>query len=329
METLSRFRSRSGALDRALLSTLLLGLAALLAPSALAAQAADAPADRPAVLEGTIVSAGSAAGDRAEAAEGAPIPGAEVWILGTAVGTLTDEEGRFRLTGLPPGRYRLLVGARDHQEAVTSVEVAAGETGTVRVSLEGHDAELERRADALVVERSVGRRSRAAFQGFRDRMQSGMGQYVTQEEIDAAETGTLSEVIRRYTNADVQPCSKGGGGAGGSCYWVVTGTEMRLGGVGGVSASAPGDPGGLVGSLRAGGQSGGSAGKACVADVFLDGTPMNQEMLPNGIDAVLASQLAGVEIYRRGALAPPQFRTVGGCGVVLLWTRRAGGGGSG
>ncbi len=329
METLSRFHSRSRQLRRAvaLPAVLLVGLAPF-APSGLEAQAdtdAAAPAGQTAVLEGTVLSSGT----RPEAAEGAPLPGAEVWILGTAVGTLTDDEGRFRLTGLPAGRYRLLVGARDHREALTSVAVAAGETGTVRVSLETHDAELERRADALVVERSSGRRSRAAFRGFRERMQGGMGQYVTQEEIDAAETSALSEVIRRYTNADVQPCSKGGGGAGGSCYWVVTGTEMRLGGVGGVSASAPGDPGGLVGSLRAGGQPGGSAGKVCVADVFLDGTPMNQEMQPNGIDAVGASQLAGIEIYRRGALAPPQFRTVGGCGVVLLWTRRAGGGGSG
>lgn len=319
METLSPFPAPFRRLRRVSLALLLAAACALMVPAGLEAQAAADRAEAPAVVEGTVV---SAAGE----ADGTPIAGAEVWILGTAVGTLTDEEGRFRLTGLPPGRYRLLVGAREHREAVATVEVGAGATSTVRVGLQTHDAELERRAGALVVERSSSGRGRAAYQGFRERMQSGMGQYVTREEIDAANTQNVSEVMRRYTNADVQPCSKGGG-AGGSCYWVVTGTEMRLGGIGGVSASEPSAPGGVVGNLRAGGQPGGSAGKACLADVFLDGTPMNQELQPNGIDAVLASQLAGIEIYRRGALAPPQFRTVGGCGVVLLWTRRTAGAG--
>lgn len=331
METLLRFRPRSRRRWRAARLVFLFGCCALFASAELEAQAeaegAEAAdrAGQTAVLEGTILSSGAASGE----ADDAPLAGAEVWILGTGVGTLTDAEGRFRLTGLPPGRYRLLVGAREHQEAVATVDVAAGETGDVRLSLATHDAELERRAAALVVEGTGSKRRRAAYQGFRERMKSGMGQYVSREEIDAANTQNLSEVIRQFTNADVRPCSKGGAGAGGSCYWVVTGTELRQGGVGGITASQPGGGGGLVSVLRAGGSPDGSAGKACVADVFLDGVRMNQEMQPNGIDAVVASQIEGIEFYRRGALAPPQFRTVGGCGVVLLWGRRSGGGGSG
>lgn len=281
------------------------------------------------MLEGTVLSSADAVAASAGGAPGTPLPGAEVWILGTGIGTLADDEGRFRLAGLPPGRYRLLVGARDHREVVETVDVAAGETVRVRVALETLDAELERRARALGnAQESTGRR--AGRSGFRERMASGLGDYVTRIEIDAAETQRLSEVIRTYTSADVLPCSKGTG-TDADCYWVASGMRFRMGGAGGGAGLPPeagGGSSGLAASLRSQGSSHGSAGKPCVADVYLDGVAMNQEAHPNGIDLVPASELEGIEIYRRGALAPSRFRSMGGCGVVLLWSRRAGGGAS-
>lgn len=332
METRSGHRTPWRPPPHACRRALVVGLWALFLPVGLEAQA---EADRsggppaaaaPAALEGTVLSAAGAVGEAADA----PVAGAEVWILGTGVGTLTDGEGRFRLAGLPPGRYRLLVGAEGHREAVADVDVAAGETGTLRVALESADAELERRAAALRADAGT-TRGRSGARGFRERMEGGLGQYVTKAEIDAADVQRLSEVIRRYTNVEVRPCSEGGGGSGGSCYWVVTGTRLlTAGGVGGSAAGIPGDGGGtMVSFLRSKGSEHGAAGKPCLASVYLDGAPMDQEMHPNGIDAVSPSQLEAVEVYRRGALAPARFRSVGGCGVVLLWSRGAGGSGTG
>lgn len=279
--------------------------------------ATDAP--RPpatADLEGTVRSTASTSGEGAAT----PLAGAEVWILGTGIGTLTDDRGWFRMTGLPPGRYRLLVGALDHREAVASVDLVSGGTERVEIALETVGADLERRSVALLGE-AGGTRGRSGRAGFHRRMEGGLGQYVTRVEIDVADASRLSQVIREYTSVEVRPCTGGESGGGGSCYWVVTGTRLRIGGgVGGSDPSLPGS-GGFVAGLRAGGAPGGDAGKPCLADVYLDGAPLNQEAHPNGIDAVLPSQVEAIEVYKRGALAPARFRTLGGCGVVLLWSR--------
>lgn len=313
---------------------LILSLPFLLGAAGLHAQADPRPAvaddAAAAVLEGTVLASDGTDPGAAGEDAGTPLPGAEVWILGTGIGTLADDEGRFRLAGLPPGRYRLLVGARGHREAVVTVDVAARETGRVRVRLETLEEDLERRAAALSAEGTL-TGTGAGHRGFRQRMASGLGEYVTRAEIDAADTRRLSDVIRTYTSADVQPCSKGSG-TGADCFWVVSGMRFRMGGVeGGVALppEAAGGNTGIVASLRSGGSPHGSAGKPCVADVYLDGVSMNQEAHPNGIDLVAASELEGIEVYRRGALAPARFRSMGGCGVVLLWSRRAEGGGSG
>lgn len=44
-----------------------------------------------------------------DAAAGVSLPGATIALLGTEFGGHTDEDGRFELQGLPPGRYDLLV----------------------------------------------------------------------------------------------------------------------------------------------------------------------------------------------------------------------------
>ena len=67
---------------------------------------------------------------------GEPLPGANVVLLGTGIGTETDVEGAFRLTGLPPGPYTLsvsLLGFTPH--VMKDVVVAAGDTLRLTVRL--------------------------------------------------------------------------------------------------------------------------------------------------------------------------------------------------
>ncbi|MBW3654951.1 MAG: hypothetical protein KY444_02515, partial [Gemmatimonadetes bacterium] len=55
---------------------------------------------------------------------------------------------------------------------------------------------------------------------------------------------------------------------------------------------------------------------------FVDGTPV--EVMEGGsIDhEVRPSEIEGIEVYRRGTLAPPEFRRPGAnCGIVLIWKR--------
>lgn len=68
----------------------------------------------------------------------------------------------------------------------------------------------------------------------------------------------------------------------------------------------------------------------CVATLFLDGQRLNplsaasndMGAAPAVDELIPVSSVSGVEVYPRGALAPPKFQALGGtCAIVLIWTR--------
>src|SRR5688500_16799145 len=64
-----------------------------------------------------------------------PIPSAQVVIVGTQVGSLTDDRGEFRLTRVTPGSTQLRALRLGYQTATQTVTVTAGETATVDFAL--------------------------------------------------------------------------------------------------------------------------------------------------------------------------------------------------
>src|SRR5580704_14812260 len=46
-----------------------------------------------------------------DSASGKPVPGVSVFLNSTSKGTVTHDDGSFILTGIPPGRYQLVVSA--------------------------------------------------------------------------------------------------------------------------------------------------------------------------------------------------------------------------
>lgn len=72
----------------------------------------------------------------------------------------------------------------------------------------------------------------------------------------------------------------------------------------------------------------GTAG--CAATVFLDGQRLNSLADASGnanaappVDELIpVSSVSAVEVYPRGALAPPKYQSLGGtCAIVLIWTK--------
>lgn len=71
----------------------------------------------------------------------------------------------------------------------------------------------------------------------------------------------------------------------------------------------------------------------CVATVYLDGKRLNQLSAAQGTqtdarsapyldDLISPTSIAGIEVYPRGAGAPPQYQALAGaCAIVLIWTR--------
>lgn len=105
------------------LSTIALAIT-LLAPAAAAQQG---------VVTGRVVNAST---NRA-------IPGVRVQVQGTARTALTDNQGAYRITGLPAGSYTITAAVIGHTGANQTVSLAAGQTATVNFSLEPSAVELE------------------------------------------------------------------------------------------------------------------------------------------------------------------------------------------
>ncbi len=79
---------------------------------------ADEPSASPGVIEGRVTDDG-----------GEPVAGAKVEVVGTAYATVTDDNGRYRLTGVPAGDYQLNSYTTGYyQLAPADVTVTAGKT---------------------------------------------------------------------------------------------------------------------------------------------------------------------------------------------------------
>ena len=88
---------------------------------------------------------GTISGTVTAAATNRGVPGAQVAIDGTGTATTTNAEGRYTLTGVSAGTYRLTASAPGYAlQAAQGVRVVAGQTQTVNFQLQGSAAlELE------------------------------------------------------------------------------------------------------------------------------------------------------------------------------------------
>lgn len=164
-------------------------LASAYAPDA-AGQDASAPAaDAPGALVGVVV----------DAQQGEPLPGANVSIAGTTTGTSTDLNGRYRLGGLEPGTYDVLYSFVGFQEkTVTGVEVTAGETTRIEVTLAERTAEM----DEVVIEAAAARDTEAGL--LKDRAKAAaVSDAISAETIGRAGAGTVADAMSMVTGASV------------------------------------------------------------------------------------------------------------------------------
>ncbi|HHM23890.1 MAG TPA: TonB-dependent receptor [Bacteroidetes bacterium] len=65
-----------------------------------------------------------------------PLPGANILLKGTTMGTISDAEGRFRLEGIPAGRYTIVVSVIGYQPGVfRDVRILPNQTTSIRAEL--------------------------------------------------------------------------------------------------------------------------------------------------------------------------------------------------
>lgn len=238
-----------------------LPVAVLLAPVAI--QATVVESGEAQVIEGVVVEA--AADSTAEGlAVAVPVTGAEVELLlrGRRLGgTTTDSLGRFMFQVPEAGRYRLRVRHPTYLPyEADSVQVGGGETVSVEVRLGRNVIPLE----PLVVTARI----RVDMTGFRGRRQgSGLGTFITREEIEARAAARTTDLLRGVPGVSVQ-----------FQRWGVAPAILMRSGLG-----------------------------TCEPAIFVDGVLAPQYRGSRLDDYLTPERIEGVEIYSSFSTAPVQY----------------------
>jgi len=82
------------------------------------------------------VATGTISGTVLDQSTGAPLGGAQVTVVGAKVGVEAGSDGRYTITGVAPGTYRLQIQRIGYAISETSVAVAAGEIATADFRLQ-------------------------------------------------------------------------------------------------------------------------------------------------------------------------------------------------
>lgn len=187
-------------------------------PKAVAATQGLAPGEEAPKPLGTAQLSGTVVG-----ADGKPLEGAQVYLVGTAVGARADYRGSFHLTGLPAGTQTVEVRQLSYAPKRYTVDLSP-----VRASRLA--ATLDQRATVLG-EVKVEGKAHIDIPGFEERAKRGFGTFLTREDIEKQQSILLTDVFRTVpgltvgfdgTNYSVQSSRSMGSGC--NMQWYLDGS---------------------------------------------------------------------------------------------------------
>lgn len=157
-----------------------------------------------------------------KSADARPLALARISVAGTALVTISGDDGQFRLQGVPVGARIVQVRMLGYQAVEEALTIAAGGTVTVHVRLTSQPLALN------AVEINGAPVLIPAMQGFFDRRARGNGSFFTREEIARIQPRGVTDVLRRVpgirvANNAVQTSRNGGSLSGRTCpmlYYV-------------------------------------------------------------------------------------------------------------
>lgn len=127
--------------------------------------------------------------------DGKPLEGANVYLVGTAIGARADSRGNFRLTGLPSGTHTIEV--RQISFVLKRYTVDLSPTREMRLA-----AVLDTRANVLTgvtVEAKAG----STIPGFEQRAKRGMGNFLTRDDIEKRQSILTTDLFRTIPGLNV------------------------------------------------------------------------------------------------------------------------------
>ena len=242
------------------------------------------------LLTGTPVGAqqsqGIVRGQVKDAGNGTPIVGAQVAILGTSLRATSGSEGQFVIRGVPAGSHEVVTIAIGYASQRLAVEVTAGETSELTVSLTSTPYQLEELVvTALGEQRSVE-----------------LGHKIDKVEADSVVTYSAGRsvtdlLIGKSAGVNVLPSSG----------TVGAGTRIRIRGASSVSLSN--DPILFVDGIRVS-----PLGTASIA-VGTGG------QAPSRLDDLTPEEIENIQIVK-GAAAATLYGTEGSSGILQITTKQ-------
>jgi TonB-linked SusC/RagA family outer membrane protein len=156
---------------------------------------------------------GTVQGTVVEANTMRPLPGAQVTVQGTALGTLTDAQGRFQLVNVPAGTRTIRAQLIGHRVGSQEVLVPAGAAIQVSFTLEQTAVELE---GVVVTALGIERQARAV----------GVAQQqISSEQITRVEPNVVNALSGRVSGVSITNA----GPQGGSSRIVIRGASSITG----------------------------------------------------------------------------------------------------
>ena len=141
---------------------------------------------------------------------GNPLPGANITLVGTRIGTLTGEDGRYAIQGLQPGTYTVRASLIGHTESQQQVSVTAGGTATANFQLQPAAIQL---TEIVAIGYGTVRRSDL----------TGSVATIRQEELRKVPTSNVTEALQgKMPGVDI---TRGGGSPNSGVNLRVRGTR--------------------------------------------------------------------------------------------------------
>ncbi|MBN1349355.1 SusC/RagA family TonB-linked outer membrane protein [candidate division KSB1 bacterium] len=219
-----------------------------------------------------------------------PLSYAQVQIVGTHLGSITDFDGRFSIDKVPPGKYEVIARFIGYKSQTHEVRINAGETSELNFSLVITAIAM----DAIVVTGTAGETERKAV--------GNTVATVSMAEIGDMPVASVSEVLKGRAPGVVAIPSSGQAGAG---------TALRVRGM--TSISMSNEPIIYVDGVRID-----NFNYPDVIDKIYDDTGGQESSRLNDVSP---SDIERVEVIK-GAAATTLYGTEASNGVIQIFTKR-------
>jgi hypothetical protein len=224
-----------------------------------------------------------------------PLAGVEILVQTTSHRGVTNQSGRYELTGLRAGVYQVIFRQVGYVPVRMDVLLRDGETTRANAILVRSEVIL----DPIVVTGETPRPRGNMLDAFEERRAMGFGEFIDSETLRRSEHLRLTDVIRRHSRIELRyVCFNPLGGSIDRCRdekgWIAYNH----------------------GRISTGGQ-------LCPMHVMLDGHLITRNGPVDLRTFFPINELEAVEIYRSMAQVPVQFADPETrCGIIVAWTRR-------